>query len=327
MVKTGGDTLGAIRRLLQEIWRRARLDGMLVPAHHAGELESAPLLVEDVEQLALSDPTVPLVPVNSARLVAEYARQLPAGRYAAVLRSCESRALQEIIQRESLDLSNWLLIGIDCLASFSEEDFEWRVQKAGSVDELTRENLSHARQGVIAPHRYRHACQMCLEPEAQRSDLLICLLGLPLKEAFLVRAEDPELAARLGLDEITSGAADPALIAQNAHMLEVLNERRVRTLERMVSELSGDLPGDLDELLAQLESCAPCRECLEACPIYSYEVARSADGQTLTREGAIRWMLSCVSCGMCEQACPTDLPLPAIIRRVRQELQNELAAI
>lgn len=324
MVRTQGNPLEAIRALLMKIWQQAGLDGMLVPAHNDGESISSPLLLQDPAQLVGADPCVPLVPVNAARLVAQLARNQPRARYAAVLRSCESRALTEIRHLEAIDLENWLLIGIDCLASFPEEDFEWRVQKAGSVDNLSQENLVHARQGVIAAHRYRSACQMCLHPEAQESDVVICLLGLPVSEAILVRTRDQMVAERLRMDQITSGPADPAHLAQHDQLLEKLSERRERTMERMLNNLGQDVPSDITELIALLESCAPCRECLDACPIYSLEVANSPDGKTLTREGAIRWMMSCVSCGMCEQACPQDMPLPAVIRRIRQNIQSEM---
>ncbi len=324
MVRTQGNPLEAIRGLLVRIWQQVGLDGMLVPAHSEGDNASAPLLLEDPALLVGADPCVPLVPVNAAKLVARIAEHQPEGRYAAVLRSCESRALVEINQLEPINLENWLLIGIDCLASFPEEDFEWRLQKAGSVDDLNKENLSHARQGIIAAHRYRSACQMCLHPEAQESDLVICLLGLPVREAILVRTRDQSVAERLRMDQITDGPADSALLAQHDQMLEKLSEQRERAVERMVRNLSQDVPSDITELIALLESCAPCRECLDACPIYNLEVANSPDGQTLTVEGAIRWMVSCVSCGMCEQACPQDMPLPAIIRRIRQNIQSEM---
>jgi Fe-S oxidoreductase len=110
-------------------------------------------------------------------------------------------------------------------------------------------------------------------------------------------------------------------------MLARLSERREHAVERMIRKLSQEAPGNLDELLSLLASCDPCRACLEACPIYSLEAANSPDGKTITREGAIRWMVSCVSCGMCEQACPQDMPLPAIIRRIRQDIRSEMALV
>ncbi len=326
VIKTQANPLGAIRRFLQNLWQQANLAGMLAPVYQ-GESGVASQVVRKVEQIPEIDPCVPIMPVNAARLVAAQARQHPGVRFGAVLRSCEARALSEVARREALDLTPWLIIGVDCLASYPVEDFDWRVTKAGSIESLTRENLSHARQGGIALHRFRHACQMCTTPEASNVDINICLLGLPVKETILVKAKDARTAAEVGLAEITDGLADAGLIAQYQQMLDTLHERRTRTLERMISELGKELPEDVDSLIAHLKNCAPCRECLDACPIYASEVAQIGNEQTITREAAVRWLASCVSCGMCEQSCPNHLPLTAIVRRIKEQLIQEAIAI
>ncbi len=144
---------------------------------------------------------------------------------------------------------------------------------------------------------------------------------------MLLRAKDAETTRTLRLAEITDGAADAALIAQYEGMLATLHERRMHTLERRISELGADLPEDVDSLIAHLESCAPCRQCLDACPIYGFEVAQAGDGGVVTREAAVRWLVSCVSCGMCEQTCPDHLPLTAVVWRIKQQLIGEFVTI
>ena len=326
VIQTQADPLGAIRRFLQDLWQQTKLEGLLAPVYQ-GESGVIPQLVEKPEHIPEIDPCVPLMPVNAARLVASQARRHPGVRFGAVLRSCEGRALSEIARREALDLSSWLIIGVDCLASFPAEDFDWRLQKAGSIEQLSRENLSHARQGGIALHRFRNACQMCTHPEATKADLSLCLLGLPVKEIILVKAKDAQTASQVGLSQITAGLADPALVAQHEHMLETIHERRTHTLERMISELGTSLPDDVDSLIVHLTNCAPCRECLDACPIYASEVAQLGVEQPLTREATMRWLVSCVSCGMCEQSCPNHLPLTAIVRRIKEQLIQETIAV
>lgn len=327
IIHTHGNPLDTIRQLLKDLWQQAGLQGMLVPVYHAGDNESAARFVEDLEQLSAADPCVPLMPVNASKLVLGQARRNPSGRYGAVLRSCEARALAEIASREALELQNWLIIGIDCLASYDEDDFEWRVQKAGSIEQVSRENLGHARQGGIALHRFRHACQMCTTPEASHADVYIGLLGLPVKQIMLVRAKDRQTAERYQLAQLTDDIAPHALIVQQERVLNTLHERRMHTLERMVKELTEEMPEGVDELIAHLQNCAPCRECLEACPIFSLEVSSPGDVQTITHEAAVRWLLSCVSCGMCEQSCPNHLPLTAIFSRISQELKEETVPV
>jgi formate dehydrogenase subunit beta len=324
IIHTHGSPLDSVRLLLKDLWQQADLHGMLVPVYHDGDSETSPQFVEDPEKLSDADPCVPVMPVNASKLVLEQTRRNPAGRYGAVLRSCEARALSEVTRRETLDLSGWLIIGIDCLASYDENDFEWRVQKAGSIEQVSRENLGHARQGGIALHRFRNACQMCTSPEASHADVCISLLGLPVKQIMLLRAKDKQTAERYHLDWITDDIAPHALLAQQERILNTLSERRMRTMDRMIQNLSAEMPEGVDELVTHLQNCAPCRECLQACPIYSLELAQAGLEQIVTKEAAVRWMLSCVSCGMCEQSCPNHLPLTAIFIRINQELKQEM---
>jgi CO dehydrogenase/acetyl-CoA synthase alpha subunit len=126
------------------------------------------------------------------------------------------------------------------------------------------------------------------------------------------------------MDEITDGAAEAGLVAQHDQVVALLNERHQHTLERMMQELSKELPANVDELIAHLAGCDLCRQALEACPIYALEATSGTGGGTISREAAIRWLVSCVSCGMCEQAVPDHLPLPVVIQRINQQSQGEL---
>jgi Fe-S oxidoreductase len=153
----------------------------------------------------------------------------------------------------------------------------------------------------------------------------ICLLGLPVKNVILVQVSDPQIAARLRMDEITDGIADAGLVAQHEQVVALLNERHQHTLERMMQELSKELPSNVDELITHLSGCESCRTALQECPIYGLEAAPGSGA--ISREAAIRWLVSCVSCGMCEQAVPDHLPLPAVIQHINQQSQGELVTV
>jgi Pyruvate/2-oxoacid:ferredoxin oxidoreductase delta subunit len=217
-----------------------------------------------------------------------------------------------------------LTISVDCLGTLPEEDFEWQAERAESVGDLTGEALQFARQGGILDYRRRMACQMCAAPEAQLADLNIHLLGLPVRQHILVQARDAGTAECLHLDQITSGEAGSEVIQQHERALEQLAERRQRTMERAVKNLAEDQPHDLEALIAQLEQCGECQDCMTVCPICTAEFPeRGVDGH-YPRKALVRWLVSCAGCGMCEQACSSQLPLATIFSRIRVKLDEEL---
>lgn len=317
VLNTNGDPLAAVRGFLHEVWDKAGLDGMLLPIYQNGMLPAMPGLIEQPLQLEAADPFVPVMPMNTSKLVAHVLRKRPQARYAAVLRSCEARALYYVAGNSGLSLENWLIISIDCLASFSVEDYEWRVQRAGSAEELSREILRFARQGGIAPYRFRNACQMCTSPVAEEADLNLGLLGLPVREKVLVFARDAQLVDRLHLREIAAGKASDDLVTLRQRWASRLSKRNVGTLDRMLDSLPTDLPWSPREFVEHIANCQPCRDCLDVCPIYAGELEKQSDGV----DDTFVWLASCVKCGMCEQACPCTMPLTAIHAYISRELE------
>jgi formate dehydrogenase subunit beta len=312
-LKTGGDALARVRIFLAALWQSAGLEGMLVPVLAEGERAPHVELLTDAGRLAEADPFAPLMLANGARDLADRAQAGFEGRLGAVLRPCEIRALTEVVRRRSGVLGSFLLVGVDCLATFAPQDYERRARELGGPDELTREALLFSRQGGILLYRNRPACQRCGAPLPATVDLCLGVHGLTAGEAVLVTARDDATSDKYGLERITDGPAPREMIAQHERMAATLAARRGRVRSRMEAEL-GSLPASVDELIAHLRACAPCRACLEACPIYDGEL-EAADAKDVAA-----WLSSCAGCGMCEQACPNHLALPAVIDRIRRGL-------
>jgi formate dehydrogenase subunit beta len=283
------------------------------------------VLVEDPADLVEADPFAPLVRVNAAKMVAEVDQAKPGARFGAVLRSCEIRALKIYAQKGLVQLDHWLVVGTDCLSSFPVEDLEWRVQKAGSVQQLTRDALRFARQGGIAQYRYRRGCQMCISPEPPETDLSIHILGLPVKDYLLVQARDG-LAQELRLEEITAGPASPYKVSNSKRMRNWIKKRRTYVRLQAVENILDDMPQDAASFLDLLAKCGSCRECLEACPIYAGELSSARAGERELSPEVRMWLASCLACGMCEEACPNHLPLTAIKSRIAWQLSRTRVA-
>ena len=315
ILETDGNPLGTVRQFLLELWPYASLSGMLIPVYQANGTQVKSAFVDDPGQLGQSDPFAPVISGNSAKLAPAAAVGHPKGMLGAVFRSCEARAFDWMAEQKKLDPSRWLVIGVDCLASFPGAEFEWRVSKAGSVERLTREALRFARLGGIAPYRYRHACQMCATPASDGADLRIELLGLPVKQVVLITTKNQDIAKKLRLQELTDGMAPATLVARREATLTVLAGRRRRALDRMVQALAADAPTEADAFLEHLANCVPCSECLQACPVYMCDFF-PGDTDAESMQAARQWLKACVSCGMCEDVCPRHLPLMAIINRI-----------
>ncbi len=207
---------------------------------------------------------------------------------------------------------NLLSIGVDCLCTFPPEEYQRRARELGGPDELTHEALLFARQGGIAPYRYRSACQMCAQPIPEGADVTIGVLGLSAGQAVLVSAHDARTAERLHLSAITDGEAPPAMVARREQLRATLAERHERVRERTIRALA-NVPLTMEALVAHLRQCAPCDACLQACPVYANQLA---DPRLTVRS----WLEACSGCGMCEQACPRGMPLAAIISHIHGQL-------
>ncbi len=320
---TNNDPLKTTRRLLQHIWETAGLEGMLIPVYQAGGETVKAMLINDPNRLVDADPFVPVMPVNAGKLAAQLMRKHTHTHRAAVLRACEIRALDEHIKADHLNLENWLIIGVDCVACFPAQDFGWRVEKTGSVEMVTRSVLRNARQGGIAPYRFRFACQMCSHPEPSHVDMCIQLLGLPVRDTILVEVRNEIIGEELNLQKIMDGPAPATLISQRARMLKNMDERRQHTRAWKINELPPDIPENIEQLTTFLMNCQPCAKCMEACPVHADELVPAVKSGNIPVVMMMRWLRSCAECGMCEQACPKEMPLAVIMKRISQDLKHE----
>lgn len=313
VLETGTDPVATVQAFLYGLFAQGELDAMLVPIRTGDPARSEPHVVQDAAALADADPLLPMMTANAARLAVETMRRHPGWRFAAVLHACELRALNELLTHEEAAAHPPLLIGLDCLGTFPEDAFPFK----SSPDRWIDESLQFARQGGVAIYRYRPACQMCVEPLPQNTDLTIELLGLPARRVIMVEVRNAQHVEQFGIEAITDRRADPGLIEQRERVRQQVRARRTHAKERITQTLSTELAMDVDTLLEHLEGCAPCQACLNACPI-----AATRGTSILTREDVIEWLAACAGCGMCEAACPEHLPLAAIFARIHDELNE-----
>ena len=189
----------------------------------------------------------------------------------------------------------------------------------------------------------REACRLCTHFTADSADLNIAWIGSNLKELILeVRSEESRslLPDFLAVGDPTSdpdsflAVGDPTFPRRTEKIDEIRNVR-----EKNRDEVSGDI-------LSFLDRCIRCYNCREVCPIcYCKECLLKPEKMGYTPErymsraikkGQIKMPVdtllyhltkmnhmasSCVGCGLCEQACPMDIPLGRIYSVVGRDVQ------
>lgn len=323
MIKTHGDPLGTLRKLIRTVWAQLNLDGMLVPIDTSVDISIKPRIIKKPSQLEEVNPFKPLMSINAAKLIPELINSYPDSYLGALLRPCEMRALVEMIKRNKFSMDKLLTISIDCLGTFPADEFIWRAGRKGATEDLTKETLQFARQGGIMAYRYRSACQLCVSPNAHGADLNIGILGLPIRQYLLIATKDSAVDNRLSLESIADGPAESSLITQREKLLAKLEERRTRTRNRVTQGIADILPANIETLIDHLGECGDCQKCLDTCPICSIDFPQRGEDNRYQTSDIMRWMVSCAGCGMCEQACPQHQPLSIIFGHIQRQLSEE----
>lgn len=341
----GLDVPEAVRKFLGTLLESGAVKAVLVPKHTPAGNMVTQVLVTDREKLDGADPLAPVQMINAAHAVRELAKEpleRSEGKIAAVLRPCEVRAVIELIKLKQILPDSLYLIGYDCPGVYEVKQYRDRVEAVGDADKVRGEALEqfgNAKEGKAeaAADRQtalRGACQVCTYFTADSADLSLSWIGAEEHSLLLsVLSEKGEqlvqaLQGAAGLEEIGEAPGRSKQIeAVKARRLEAQGEEQI-------------------ELLSELQACIRCYNCREVCPIcyckecllkpekmgYSSErYLRRAQkkGQIKMPVDTVLYHLtkmnhmasSCVACGLCEQACPMDIPLGRIYSRVGRHVQ------
>ena len=295
-------------------------------------------LVTHPSHVEAIDPFAPVVPVNGAK-IASSITAAPSGRKVAmVLRSCEIRALVELVKLKQVNLEDVLLIGIDCLGRYENLDFlTLRAQ-----GETTESFLEKALKGETSLQGcdISTACKICEFPVADTVDLRLCIIGTGADALFLEsltpKGDKALQMAGLGTGEVPAGRETA---------VKQLAKTRKEARDKEFAEHREATPS-FDALEERLAACVNCYNCRVACPVcYCKECVFVTDTFRHKGDQYMGWAdtfgtlkmptdtlfyhltrmshmsLFCVGCGQCTSACPNDIDLMPLFRTVAQKTQ------
>jgi len=331
-----GDTMRAVQGFLKNLLQNGLVEALYLPLQVDGGA-ILPALVTDPARLDQANPLAPVMSINSARAVSAITNKKPPARLGVVLRSCEIRALYELVKLQQASLEDLTIIGIDCPGTFELSEI---VHRKEEFNQYLPEYLAAAREGKqpsFAGLSPRQACQMCVQPLPTHADIALHLFGADPTQGIPVELSE-ELAGRLGCE-----TAPVDLEAERQKVVEKVIAERAQVRQQELDQVRRKLASN-GSLAGMFMDCIRCHNCMTVCPICycktclfktsSFDHPPEHYLLAAHQKGAVRLLgdtllfhltrlnhmsLSCVSCGMCTSACPADIPVGAIFSAIGEQ--------
>jgi formate dehydrogenase (coenzyme F420) beta subunit len=332
-----GEMNAAICGLLSKLIERDVVTAILAPARQpSGGV--MPTLITSPKAAKRADPLAPVVPLNAAKVASSLTANPSDKPTALVMRSCEVRALVELVKLKQANLDDVLMIGVDCLGRYENGDF-LKLTEAGKTTETF---LEAAQSGRTAEKDIdiSDACTICESPVPDNVDIRLGVLGASPDSLIVEWVTDKGRAAR---DKLEIAACDAP--AKRAEAVEKLTQKRTEARDKKLAAFR-DAASSFEKLEQHLSGCINCYNCRVACPVcyckecvFVTDTFRHDGEQYLgwaTKTGALKMPTDtlfyhlvrlthmstlCVGCGQCSSACPNDIELMPLFRATAEKTQ------
>jgi formate dehydrogenase subunit beta len=325
-----------ILRFFKEALEKKTFDAILIPVKVPAGDSYTWILVEDISLLKNAAPIAPIMPVQGANALSSLTRKGKGNlKIAAILRPCEIRAAIELSKLEQVNLETLYLFSFDCPGALPLLDYTKNPPKGEELFEsFFNENKWNEEQ--IKP-----VCKMCDNFSIPNCDLHFGILGVEKNNLLLIPNSSKGESV---LNEM--GIAYKNDLSSWKKKVNEIEKEKEKTKKETYHNIQPMVEG-LDSLLQTFAKCIGCHNCMTVCPIcycrqcyFDSEVSKFTSDDYLLRaekRGGLRFptdiilfqsgrmshmSLSCVSCGMCEDVCPTSIPVAQIFSYVADKTQK-----
>jgi len=314
-----------LSKLFKGLLEKQVVSAILVPSTQASGLVMQTLVV-DPANIGQVDPFAPVIPVSSAKIASSLTSKPSGKKIALVMRSCEVRAMIELVKLNQANLEDVLLIGLDCFGRFENNDFS----KLKEQDFTTEAFIKAAQSGKTETDgmEITEACQMCTFPTTDNVDIRLCIMGTD-SDTFGVEGVTEKGQKALG-DLGLSGGDE---LGNRTEAIKNIVDQRQAVQTQKLDEYR-DKTNSFKSLEADMAKCINCYNCRVACPVcyckecvFTTDTFRHEGEQFLgwaQKDGALKMPTDtlfyhltrmthignfCVACGQCTSACPNDIDL------------------
>lgn len=342
----------ALLDLMKTSLHKKCVDALLIPMQAPGTHAFAWVLMNNPALLTDARPIPPVMTVQGGHVLSDIAKHGKADHtIAAFLRPCELRAAVELSKLKQIDLEHIVLISVDCPGAFPLTEYMTEPQKY-------EETFQHILSTWEDSETLRPVCRVCRHfslgtktkgesgsasgEDPVTTDLHIGLIGNKNAEILLIPATDKGLNFLKQLDFVPQDSLE-------GWTKSVKERAETKIAERSAfnNNWQKDIEG-ADKLSAAFDDCINCHNCMRVCPIcycqqcyFDSQFLRLGPEEYMDRaeqRGALRFpldtiqfhlgrmshmVLSCVSCGACEDACPMNVPVAQIFSMVGDRTQQE----
>jgi len=294
-------------------------------------------LITKSDELKDAVPLFPLMPANAGKLLSRFTLKGESTQpVAAVVKPCELRAFIELVKREQGSLDNLFIISSTCGGVYPLKM---------AVDGTVEKNLSKywdAVKKAEIPDELRPVCKGCEEFTPYTADMTVDLIAkndIDKQCVILLNTKKGEELAKGMKAEFLEKELDKG-------KLDKFRSKREAEKKKLFDEIETKMK-DMDGLIDIFGRCIGCHGCMRVCPICycklcefespdceykpsNYESELKKRGGLRVPPGTIYYQLgrlshisiSCVSCGLCEDVCPVDIPISVIFKKVGESVQK-----